>query len=109
MRNVPLVLAMALSLALPALGLTSGCTGDPNDPMTWAKQLKNLRTQKEALDRLAFDDTDDPLMVVFPTGAPRPLPEVSFLLGRLAGQRVERVRLVFAPELRDDIRRALAN
>jgi hypothetical protein len=63
----------------------------------------------DAPSTLAFDDTDDPLMVVFPTGAPRPLAEVSFLLGRLAGQRVERVRLVYAPELRDDIRRALAN
>jgi HD superfamily phosphohydrolase len=63
----------------------------------------------DAPSTLAFDDADDPLMVVFPTGAPRPLAEVSFLLGRLAGQRVERVRLVFAPELRDDIRRALAN
>jgi HD superfamily phosphohydrolase len=63
----------------------------------------------DAPNTLAFDDAEDPLMVVFPTGAPRPLSEVSFLLGRLAGQRVERVRLVFAPELRDDIRRALAN
>src|SRR5262245_8765965 len=58
MRKVPLVLAMALSLALPALALTAGCSGDPNDPMTWAKQLKNLRTQKEALDHLANMDVE---------------------------------------------------
>ena len=34
------------------------CQGDPNDPMTWAKQLKNLRTQKEALDHLANMDVE---------------------------------------------------
>jgi HD superfamily phosphohydrolase len=62
----------------------------------------------DAASTLAFDAGDEPPMVVFPSGAPRPLAEVSFLLGRLAGQRVERVRLVFAPELRDDIRRALS-
>jgi HD superfamily phosphohydrolase len=62
----------------------------------------------DAASTLAFDEVDDPPMVVFPSGPARPLGEVSFLLGRLAGQRVERVRLVFAPELRDDIRRALA-
>jgi hypothetical protein len=32
------------------------CQGDPNDPMTWAKQLKDLRVQKEALDHLADMD-----------------------------------------------------
>jgi hypothetical protein len=63
----------------------------------------------DAPHTLAFEDDEDPLMVVFPNAAPRPLTEVSFLLGRLAGQRVERVRLVFAPELRDDIQRALAD
>ena len=62
----------------------------------------------DAASTLAFDEVDDPPMVVFPNGPPRPLAEVSFLLGRLAGQRVERVRLVFAPELRDDLRRAMA-
>jgi HD superfamily phosphohydrolase len=62
----------------------------------------------DAASTLAFDAGADPPLVVFPTGAPRPLAEVSFLLGRLAGERVERVRLVFAPELRDDIRRALS-
>jgi HD superfamily phosphohydrolase len=61
----------------------------------------------DAASTLAFDAVDDPPMVVFPSGPPRPLAEVSFLLGRLAGQRVERVRLVFAPELRDGVRRAL--
>ncbi|HEY3493908.1 MAG TPA: HD domain-containing protein [Polyangiaceae bacterium] len=53
---------------------------------------------------VAFDDLDDPLSVVFPRGRPRSLAEVSFLLGRLRGERLERVRLIFAPELRDAIR-----
>jgi HEAT repeat protein len=43
-----------LILALGALA----CEGDPNDPNTWAKQLKNLRTQKEALDHLANMDVE---------------------------------------------------
>jgi len=56
---------------------------------------------------VALDDADDPLMIVFPDGAVRALAEVSFLLGRLRGERLERVRLVFAPELRDGIKRTL--
>jgi len=31
----------------------AACAGDPNDPMTWAKKLKNVRDQQEALNRLA--------------------------------------------------------
>jgi HD superfamily phosphohydrolase len=54
---------------------------------------------------VAFDDLDDPLTVVFPSGDARSLAEVSFLLGRLRGERMERVRLIFAPELRDPMRR----
>jgi HD superfamily phosphohydrolase len=53
---------------------------------------------------VAFDDVDDPLTVVFPGGDARSLAEVSFLLGRLRGERMERVRLIFAPELRDQVR-----
>jgi HEAT repeat protein len=34
------------------LGLAA-CTGDPNDPMTWAKKLGNVRDQQEALNQLA--------------------------------------------------------
>ncbi len=49
--------APALGLAL-ALAFVPACQGDPNDPLTWAKQLKNLRTQKEALDHLANMDVD---------------------------------------------------
>ena len=49
----------------------------------------------------------EPLLVVFSKGPARPLSDVSFLLTRLAGQVLSRVRLVIAPELRDDVVRAL--
>jgi HD superfamily phosphohydrolase len=62
----------------------------------------------DAASTVAFDEAHDPLMVVFPDGEGRPLSQVSFLLARLVGQRMERVRLIFAEELRDDIVRALA-
>jgi HD superfamily phosphohydrolase len=48
-----------------------------------------------------------PLTVVYAKGPARPLHEVSFLLGRLAGQTLSRVRLVLAPELREPITHAL--
>ena len=48
-----------------------------------------------------------PLMVVYAKGPARPLHEVSFLLGRLAGQALSRVRLVLAPELRELVTNAL--
>jgi HEAT repeat protein len=46
------VLAFALC-ALTTGALLSSCAGDPNDPRTWARKLKNVRDQKEALDQLA--------------------------------------------------------
>ena len=49
-----LTAALALTLAVGAVA----CSGDPNDPMTWAKQLKDLRNQKEALDHLANMDVE---------------------------------------------------
>jgi HD superfamily phosphohydrolase len=54
-----------------------------------------------------FDDTNDPLLVVFPSGLSQKPSEVSFLLGRLRGERLERTRLIFPPELRDEIEAAL--
>jgi HD superfamily phosphohydrolase len=54
-----------------------------------------------------FDDDDGAPLVIFAKGRPRPLREVSFLLGRLAGQVLSRVRLIVAPELRDSVTRAL--
>jgi HEAT repeat protein len=46
--------------ALVTLGAFAivGCAGDPNDPRTWAKKLKNLREQREALQRLANMDVE---------------------------------------------------
>ncbi|MDF3067195.1 MAG: Deoxyguanosinetriphosphate triphosphohydrolase [Polyangiaceae bacterium] len=57
----------------------------------------------DAASTVAFDDSEDPLTVVFPNGKSRALSDVSFLLGRLRSERMERVRIVFAPELRDQI------
>ncbi len=54
-----------------------------------------------------FGAESGPLMVVYAKGPARPLHEVSFLLSRLAGQVLSRVRLVIAPELRDPIIDAL--
>ncbi len=54
-----------------------------------------------------FGGEAEPLMVVYSKGPARPLHEVSFLLGRLAGQVLSRVRLVLAPELREPITNAL--
>src|SRR5438093_10401263 len=54
MRIQTLALSLTTLLAVSNLA----CQGDPGDPMTWAKQVKNLRTQKEALDHLANMDVD---------------------------------------------------
>jgi HEAT repeat protein len=45
-----------LAILSTVAGLLLGfgpCTGDPNDPMTWAKKLGNVRDQQEALNQLA--------------------------------------------------------
>ncbi|MBN2192850.1 MAG: HD domain-containing protein [Polyangiaceae bacterium] len=62
----------------------------------------------DAASDVPFDDGNDSLTVVFPRGTPRKPGDVSFLLGRLRGEKLERVRLVFAPELREAIVKALA-
>jgi HD superfamily phosphohydrolase len=48
-----------------------------------------------------------PITVVYAKGPARPLHEVSFLLGRLAGQVLSRVRLVLVPDLREAVTHAL--
>ena len=53
-----------------------------------------------------FEAESEPL-VVYAKGKSRPLSEVSFLLSRLKGETLARVRLVFAPELREAITNAL--
>ncbi|HEY1955334.1 MAG TPA: HD domain-containing protein [Polyangiaceae bacterium] len=55
-----------------------------------------------------FESEEEPL-VVYAKGPARPLSEVSFLLSRLRGETLERVRLVFAPELRDAITNAMSD
>ena len=45
MRTPTLALSIATLSALLAVS-NLACQGDPDDPMTWAKQLKDLRTQK---------------------------------------------------------------
>jgi uncharacterized protein len=57
----------------------------------------------DAASTVAFDDSEDPLTVVFPNDKSRALSDVSFLLGRLRSERMERVRLVFARELREKV------
>jgi HD superfamily phosphohydrolase len=52
---------------------------------------------------------DAALRVIFPDGRAKELADVSFLLARLRGQTLSRVRLVFAPELRASLREALAS
>jgi hypothetical protein len=59
-----------------------------------------------ATDR-PYDDTHEPLTVVFPDGSQKRPADVSFLLGRLRGQDLTRVRLIFAAELREPIVEAL--
>jgi HD superfamily phosphohydrolase len=54
-----------------------------------------------------FGRESAPLLVVYSKGPARPLEDVSFLLGRLAGQALSRVRLVLAPELRTLVTHAL--
>ncbi len=55
-----------------------------------------------------FDDSHDPLTVIFPDGTERKPGDVSFLLGRLRGQTLQRPRLLFPEELRGEIDRALS-
>ena len=62
----------------------------------------------DAASTVAFDDIQDPLTVMFPGGVTRALADVSFLLGRLRGERMSRIRLIFAPELRDEVIARLA-
>ncbi len=47
------------------LGLLVGaCSGDPNDPKTWAAKLHDLRDQKEALNRLSNMDVEKARLVL---------------------------------------------
>ena len=56
-----------------------------------------------------YDEEDSPLRVVFPSHSPRRPSQVSFILGRLSGEKLRRVRLIFPPSLRDEIEKAVAS
>lgn len=62
------------------------------------------------LDRavlIPYDDSKQKLRVLFPNGNSQPLHDVSFLLGRLRGQQLEKVRLLFPAEISEQVRREL--
>jgi HD superfamily phosphohydrolase len=88
---------------------------DPAEALAIAQDIARQRGLDPeayvALDRAS--DTPLPagaeLRVIFPDGRARDLADVSFLLARLQGQTLERTRIVFAAELRDDLRRALVS
>jgi hypothetical protein len=67
----------------------------------------NVYVGLDCASDLPFDDSDGSLSVIFPSGEPKRPGDVSYLLGRLRGERLERVRLIFAPELREPIVQAL--
>jgi uncharacterized protein len=56
----------------------------------------------EAVD-VPFDNSKDPLKVIFPNDLARAPRDVSFILGRLSGETLIRTRLVFPKELRDEV------
>jgi HD superfamily phosphohydrolase len=56
-----------------------------------------------------FEDGDAALTVLFPNGHHRAPAEVSLLLRRINGEAIERVRLIFPPELRSLVVTALEN
>jgi HD superfamily phosphohydrolase len=56
----------------------------------------------EAVD-VPFDNSKDPLKVIFPDNVARAPRDVSFILGRLSGETLIRTRLVFPKELRGEV------
>lgn len=50
-----------------------------------------------------FEDAESTLSVLFPNGHQRAPGEVSLLLRRISGEAIERVRLIFPPELRASV------
>lgn len=100
MRIQPLALSLAAALAASQLA----CQGDPNDPLTWAKQVKDLRTQKEALDNLAKMDVEKarpavPALIELYTDSKRP--EHLEALARYKDDRTKPV-LIAALDYSDD-------
>ncbi len=104
----PITAALLATLATLALGGLA-CQGDPNDPMTWAKQLKDLRVQKEALDHLANMDVEKarpavPALIELYQDAKRP--EFLETLARYADPRTKPIMLEALEYNDDDFDRA---
>ena len=100
-------LTAALAATLVFGGLA--CQGDPNDPMTWAKQLKDLRVQKEALDHLADMDVEKarpavPALIDLYNDAKRP--EFLEALARYQDPRTKQIMIEALDYNDDDFDRA---
>lgn len=93
--------------------------GEAAEPSRRARALETVRgiAEEAGLDPdlytgldVAVDtpySDDSSLSVIFPDGRVRRPAEVSFVLDRLRDETLTRVRLIFAPELKDDVRAAL--
>jgi HEAT repeat protein len=105
LMRTQLTAALVIALALGGLA----CQGDPNDPMTWAKQLKDLRVQKEALDHLANMDVEVarpavPALIDLYQDAKRP--EFLEALARYADPRTKSIMIEALDYSDDDFDRA---
>jgi hypothetical protein len=114
--NDPVVRDFAERLYARRLFKTYELYGDAREPATAERMHQTAReiARARGLDPdqyigldvasdVPFDDTSDQLRVVFPRGPSKKPSEVSLLLGRLRGERLERVRLIFPPELREEL------
>jgi uncharacterized protein len=119
-RDGPLA-TLCSRLRARALFKTIELVGEPqHEPKARARALEIARdaATKAGLDPdlhvgldlatdTPFDDTNDTLLVAYKREAPKRPADVSFLLGRLNGEALTRVRLILAQELRDQVAQAL--
>ncbi len=91
-----------------------GTTQENDRALEVAREIARARgfdagvaVELDVADDTPFDPAGDPPLVLFAKGAPRALRDVSFLLGRLAGEALTKTRLIFPRELRDEIVAAL--
>lgn len=118
----PLLADLCQRLQNRALFKTFELFGNDGDPDPAARALDLARDLAQSagfdpdvyvgIDRavlLPYDDSKQKLRVLFPHGDSQPLHEVSFLLGRLRGQRLEKVRLLVPTEVRDALRKELTS
>lgn len=118
----PLLADLASRLARRDLFKTYEFFGPAGDPELCEQAVEVARDIAQSqgfdpdvyvgLDRavlIPYDDSKQKLRVVFPDGHTQPLHEVSFLLGRLRGQKLEKVRLLFPAEIREHVVRELGS